>query len=419
MAKRFIYRRPWTYPKQNEAIFYPVDSRGDRARYGLIEASTKTGKTVGCIAWLFEKALFGRPGEHYWWIAPVHRQAAIAWRRMSAGAPPQLVRKTHMNSSITLVSGAVVDFLSGENPDNLYGEDVFAAVMDEASRAREEAFLAVRSTLTATRGDFRAIGNVKGRKNWFYSLCRRAEGGERNMCYRKIIAADAVAAGVLSAEEIEDARRIMPEQAFKELYLAEPSDDGGNPFGLKHIEACYGPMSRKDPWFWGWDLAKSNDWTVGIGLDDEGKVCRFHRFQAPWPETTDRIRRETGVITPALVDSTGVGDPILDTLQKGSSNFVGFKFSAPSKQKIMEGLAVTIQNRATQFPPSEVSPNYASPAHLAKELEEFEYQYTRTGVRYSAPEGFHDDTVCALALADECRRAQGDLATWIRMGQMQ
>ena len=33
------------------------------------------------------------------------------------------------------------------------------------------------------------------------------------------------------------------------------------------------------------------------------------------------------------------------------------------------------------------------------ELEQFEYEYTRTGVRYSAPDGQHDDTVCALALA--------------------
>ena len=36
---------------------------------------------------------------------------------------------------------------------------------------------------------------------------------------------------------------------------------------------------------------------------------------------------------------------------------------------------------------------------LIEELESFEYEYTRTGVRYSAPQGCHDDTVCALALA--------------------
>ena len=33
------------------------------------------------------------------------------------------------------------------------------------------------------------------------------------------------------------------------------------------------------------------------------------------------------------------------------------------------------------------------------ELEAFEYEYRQGGVRYSAPEGMHDDGVCALALA--------------------
>jgi hypothetical protein len=61
---------------------------------------------------------------------------------------------------------AVIRFKSGEKTDSLYDEDVWAAVLDEASRMREEAFHAIRSTLTATRGKVRLIGNAKGRKNW-------------------------------------------------------------------------------------------------------------------------------------------------------------------------------------------------------------------------------------------------------------
>jgi hypothetical protein len=34
-------------------------------------------------------------------------------------------------------------------------------------------------------------------------------------------------------------------------------------------------------------------------------------------------------------------------------------------------------------------------------LETFEYEFTRIGVRYTAPDGLHDDCVCALALAVE------------------
>ncbi len=36
---------------------------------------------------------------------------------------------------------------------------------------------------------------------------------------------------------------------------------------------------------------------------------------------------------------------------------------------------------------------------ISIELETFEYEYTRSAILYSAPEGMHDDCVIALALA--------------------
>jgi phage FluMu gp28-like protein len=266
---------------------------------------------------------------------------------------------------------------------------VYAAVIDEATRVREEAWHAVRSTLTATRGPIRIIGNVKGRRNWAYQLARRAESGEPDMHYAKITAYDAVAAGVLDAAEIADAKRTLPEAVFRELYLAEPSDDGGNPFGLAAIAAQVAPLSGEEPAVWGVDLAKSVDWTVCIALDAAGAVCRFERWQGPWQATIPRIVALVGD-TPALVDSTGVGDPVLEELQAvGRINFRGYKFTAPSKQQLMEGLAVAIQQQEIHYPDGAI----------VSELEAFEYAYTRTGTRYSGPEGMHDDCVMALALA--------------------
>ena len=387
-ARTIEYQRPWVYPKQRTAIFDCVDLNGKPARYGLIEASTKTGKTVGCIVWLFEQAMMGRPGDNYWWVAPVFPQAEIAFRRLKRGIPPSLYQQNESKLTILLPNGAIIWFKGADKPDSLYGEDVKAGVIDEASRVKAEAWHAVRSTLTATSGPIRIIGNVKGRKNWFFEMCRRAECGEQGMAYHRIIAHDAVDAGVLTKDEVEDARRQLPEQVFRELYLAEPSDDGGNPFGIAAIQSNIQPISTYQPAAWGWDLAKSHDWTVGIALDVNARVCRFERWQSPWRETTARIRELTGN-TPALVDSTGVGDPVLENLQQGQPNFEGFKFTSGSKQQLMEGLALDIQQHSIFYPPGVI----------VTELEQFEYVYTRTGVRYSAPEGLHDDAVCALALA--------------------
>lgn len=377
----FDYNRPWIYPEQEAAIFCPE-------RYSFIEASTKSGKTVGCLVWLFEQAIQGSTGRNYWWVAPSYRQAKIAYRRMKNGLPREVYRANDSDLSLTIPNGTTIWFLTGEKPDNLYGEDVYAVVMDEASRMREEAWHAVRSTLTATRGPIRVIGNVKGKQNWFYRMARNAEAGQDGMHYAKITYQMAVQAGVLEQDEISDAQSVLPERVFGELYNAEPSDDGGNPFGIDHIRACIGPMSDADPVVWGWDLAKKMDWTVGTGLDSRGHVCRFERFQRPWKETIEYILEES--LVKSNVDSTGVGDPIVEELQRrGGSRFIGFNFTSTSKQKIMEGLAVGIQQGNVTFPEG----------ILTGELESFEYEYTRTGVRYSAPEGLHDDAVCSLALA--------------------
>ena len=375
------YQRPTLYLKQEDAIFC-------NERYSVIEGSTKCVKTVACLAWILEQALMGKPGQTYWWIAPVYPQAKIAFRRLKRGLQQEVFTSNESELTVTLVNGVVIAFKSAEKPDNLYGEDVYGCVMDEATRAREESWHAVRSTLTATRGKIRIIGNVKGRRNWAYQLARRAESGVEDWHYAKLTAYDAVDAGVLDIDEINQAQAQLPENVFKELYLAEPSNDGGNPFGQDAIRKCITALGNKPPVVYGIDLAKSVDWTVVVGLDEDNKVSEFERFQLPWEET---IRAIVAIVkdTTAIIDSTGVGDPIVERLQRELPRVEGYNFTSPSKQKLMEGLAVAIQSKLVGYPEGDIT----------NELDVFEYEYTRTGVKYSAPDGLHDDCVMALALA--------------------
>lgn len=206
---------------------YQLDALFHGERYGLVEGSTKSGKTAPCLVWLAEQAMAGREGQNFWWVAPVYTQAEIAYRRMKRGIPREFWKSNDTDRRLELINGTVIWFKSGEKPDNLYGEDVYAAVVDEASRVREDSWTALRSTLTATRGPVRIIGNVKGRVNWFYKMARAAERGAPEMRYRKVTAVDAVEAGILDADEIEDARRRLSDAVFRELYMAEAADLAG------------------------------------------------------------------------------------------------------------------------------------------------------------------------------------------------
>ena len=372
-------------------------------RWGIIEASTKSGKTVSAIAWLFEHALFDG-FVNYWWIAPTRKQAEIAFRRMLAGLPPGFVVPNQSKLTLTLPNQHVVWFLTGEIPDNLYGEDVGAAVLDEFTRMREAAWHAVRSTLTATGGPARLIGNVKGRRNWGYVLARRAEAGEPHMHYARITWREVVKAGLIPVEEIEDARRMLPAAVFQELFEATASDDDTNPFGLSNIRACvealkakHGGLSPRKTVVSGFDLAKSQNWTVGVGFDDAMMMSRFQRYQKAWGETTDDILRTCPEDEWVLLDSTGVGDPIVEELQRRrlGGRIEGFKFTATSKQQLMEGLRLAFHQKSLGL--------FDDPAVIS-ELEAMEYEYTRTGIKYQVPTGLDDDCVMALALAVQTYR---------------
>jgi phage FluMu gp28-like protein len=239
----------------------------------------------------------------------------------------------------------------------------------------------------------RLIGNVHGRKNWFYKMCRRAEAGDKNMGYHKITWRHAVNAGVLQLAEIEDARAQLPPSVFRELYEADAADDEGNPFGIEAIRKCRIGAFSKDPIAcWGWDLGKRHDWTVGVALDRKARMVKLVRFQVPWAETKRRIISETNGKR-ALVDATGVGDPIAEDLAH-SGPFTPFIFTSRSKQDLMELLQSEIQQQRLGL----------TGDVLLNELESFEYEYRGrdgrfTGVYYSAPPGQYDDCVCALALA--------------------
>ena len=382
------YIRPPLYRKQERAFF-------NDKRYSLIEASTKAGKTVAAIAWIIERALAGTYGQNFWWVAPVSDQADIAYRRIQQGLTRgTFTAKDTPAKRILMLNGPVLWFKSGDNPDSLFGEDVYGAVVDEASRVKEESWYALRSTLTATRAPVRIIGNVKGRQNWFYKLARTAQAGDPAMHYEKITVLDAIAAGVVDQEEMEDARKVFPEHIFRELYMAEPSGDSGNPFGEEHIAACTREgLADGPPVAFGIDLAKRADFLTIIGLNDRGQTCVFHRWTGvPWRDSIRRIHQITGEDTPVLVDSTGVGDPVLEELQHEHGNFEGYLFTQVSRQRILEGLAVSIQSHEIEFPDGQIP----------LELNAFEYVEVPSGVRYALPKESiikHDDCVMGLALA--------------------
>ena len=236
-----IYNRNQTvkdYPIQVEFIEAPE-------RFTVVEATTKAGKTAGCLVWLFEQAKEGNAGQNYWWLSPTKDMALEAWRRMRKNiSDPNCYTSLKGEMTITLVTGAVISFKSAFEPEYLYGRDVHAVVIDEATRMKEDAWFAISTVITKTRGKVKIIGNVKGTNNWVYQFARQAEAGKlKDWRYFKITADDAVKAGVLEQQAIDDAKATLPTGVFLEMYYGIPNQSSSNKFCYafdydKHVGKC-------------------------------------------------------------------------------------------------------------------------------------------------------------------------------------
>lgn len=364
--------------------------RSEAKRFNVLQCGRRWGKTKMGADLLIETALHGHPSG---WFAPTTKYLAEVWHEVGKTIAPLNPEVSVQHMRYRLPTGGMIEFWSLDKPDAGRSRKYKRVIIDEGSVVRDLQQVwqdAIRPTLADLKGDAWFFGTPKGR-NFFHQLYVRGENREEGwMSWRMPTTANPF----IDPAEVEAAGKDMPPAVFNQEFLGIPADDGGNPFDIRAIRECVQPMSAGAVVAYGIDLAKSVDWTCVIGQDKDGQTCFIDRWQSDWSQTKRRINEIVGH-KPALVDSTGVGDPIVEDLIRERPNFEGFKFTRTSKQQLMEGLAASIQRREIGFPEG----------WLVNELESFQYEYYAGGVRYSAPEGLHDDGVCALALCDRKRRS--------------
>jgi hypothetical protein len=212
--------------KRPKLTSYQKDFLYNDSRFTITEASTKAGKTFAHIWWIYERAHkeWNKPNYNHWWVAPVYSQAQIAFKRLKNKLGKTGAYKINeSNLIITCPNGVHIHFKSADKPDNLFGEDVYSIVFDEAPRAKRDSFYALRTTITATSGVMKLIGNFGGTSNWMHQLKAKALI-DKQYAYFKVTAWDAVKEGILDEAEILQAQKDLPPKIFKQLYLAEEQE---------------------------------------------------------------------------------------------------------------------------------------------------------------------------------------------------
>lgn len=366
----------------------------DQSQIVVVKAGRRTGKTYNFVTWLLQQMDLV-PGEGGLWVDTaqgniqkyVDRYFMPTLKRMNLAED---CKWDSQRKVLKLYNDSYIDFGSAERPELMEGFGYAKAVLNEGGLIFKKAKLWDSTIYPMIKAaDTRIIGTPKG-NNKFKQLYS-AHPHYSFSCYDSPF---------WTAEEIEKAKANMTQEGFRQEMLAEFIEGAGAVFRNIH-ELVRGKLLEEPiegrKYILSADLAKHMDFTVIMVADQDSKeIVYFDRFnQIDWGLQKSRIITAYNKFHcgRGIIDATGVGDAIFDDLVKAKLNVEGFKFTSTSKQELVSNLSISMDNMEIHYPYIDV---------LINELDIFAYEQTASGAfKYSAPDGFHDDAVMALALINK------------------
>ena len=385
---------PTPYPLQREILEHP-------ARRKVIVAGRRAGKTTlaalaGVEHFLFErgKVLIASTTQEQ---SDMFWDKAKMWLRPAIQAGAVLKSETRRTLD-RLNEGQVVARLrvkTGSNPDVLRGDDADLIIFDECAWLDPAAWYAVAAPMLADRDGRAIFVGTPHRKNWFFHLHHTA-GDPANSLW-EAWHFSTHANPWLSATAVDQLAIDMTERTYRQEILAEFLEGEGAVFRkIREAAALIPRQPYPGRFVCGLDWARVNDFTAMVVMDmDTRKVVALDRFTGvDWSLQRGCLRALVDAWRPQAIiaEANSVGGPNIEALQREGLPVIPFTMTAQSKPPLIESLALAFERHEIQIIDDPV---------LVGELEAYEQIVNRyTGrISFGAPEGLHDDTVIALALA--------------------
>jgi hypothetical protein len=349
------------------------------------------------------------------WFAPTYKDQLEVWHEVNAVLKPVITHRDAQNYQLRLLGGGIIDFWSLQDPDSGRGRKYKRVIIDEAAKV-PDLKTAYNETILATLSDY--IGDVfllstpKG-KNFFWSLWIRGWKENKRPGYMSWQMPTSSNPHI-SPAFIEKMREEMPEDTFRQEYLAEFLEDGAGVFrrvstvAIAQLPDLIAPAGH---YAMGVDWGYSNDYTVLAVMDAQSRMLvELDRFSEPdFYIQRSRIKAMTlrYRCQSILAESNAIGLSPIQELNRDGVPVVGFHTDNLSKRRIIDELRIGIEQAKLWLPNPKI-PGQERFQVLIDELQAYEQIRLPGGqLRFSAPEGMHDDTVIALALAYEACQGAG------------
>ena len=370
-----------------------------RERFAVIASGRRFGKTTLAVDLAVRAGLAGDP---VGWFAPTYHLLAEAWRELKHRLGPVAARVSEQEHRLELVTGGVVECWSLDGPDPARGRRYARVVLDEASIVRdlEPRFNeAIRPTLTDLAGDALILGTPKG-MNGFWRLHQRGLAGEPDWSSHAGPTADNPH---IDPQEIADARRDLPAQAFAQEYEAAFVADGAVVLrGVAEAMTATPRDRRQDghAYAFGVDWGQLGDFTV-VSVLDVGELAQVwaDRFnQIDYHVQAGRLAILAERFRPTLIvaERNAIGLPLLEQLHRLNLPVWGWEATNATVAAGVQSLALGLERRQLRLLPE----SHPVGRVQRDELLAYAARRTPTGLlAYGAPEGMHDDCVRALMLS--------------------
>ena len=338
------------------------------------------------------------------WFAPTYKYLADVWRDMRESLLPYTTRSDSTERRIELVGGGVVDMWTLDGGDAGRGRKYRRVVIDEAALVPNLANVwtaAIRPTLTDLAGDAFFLSTPRGR-NDFWALYQQGIDSLQDewRCWQMPTCTNPF----IRPDEIEAARHDLPERVFQQEYLAEFLEDSAVFRGIREAATArpqrwsmdeldtHGPRHE---YIVGVDWGKYEDYSVFAVIDaTTSELCHLDRSNhIEYQLQLERLKQLVGLFSArqVIAESNSVGDPLAEQLRRAGIPLQEFTTTNRSKQELIEALMLALEQGKIKILNDPV---------LIAELQAFEVtRLPGGGLRYAAPEGYHDDCVMALALA--------------------
>lgn len=335
----------------------------------------------------------------YWHVFPTYAEAKNAvWLdpHMLFDVCPEefITKKNESELRITLVNGSYIQLIGADNPDRLRGAGPKGLVLDEYDTMKSEVWDILQPIIRANGGWAWFIGTPKGKAK-LYDLYNYAKRGEDNEWGAWLLKASE--SGIIPAKELTNAKKTMSKALYNQEMECNFLEGEGAVF--RGVRAIATAMPAKPQighrYVMGIDLAKVQDYTV-LAIYDRANNHQVYQDRFRTIEYPFQKKRITAIARYynnafAVLDSTGVGDPIADDLLRAGVRLKPVKITNTNKKEMIEKLSIWIEQERCHM---------INIDDTLLEFDNFSYTLSSNGtVRYNAREGYHDDIVIAHALA--------------------